>query len=152
MLYPIELGVRKGDSTRCLSACDAALRGAWGLPPALSEALSQTSNHCKKNGATQGCEIEGHRRANFFFLLNHLSKRGVYSQNRTRGFPGLPRTLEAAEAASSPERTEALRLLAANLQKAFYRVRARLFQQNPLRIADPRTGRSSRGGRSAPSD
>ncbi|MCC7423626.1 MAG: hypothetical protein IT428_25445 [Planctomycetaceae bacterium] len=46
------------------------------------------------------------------------------------------RTLEAAEKASSPERTEALRLFAANLQKAFYGFESDFFQQNLLRIAD----------------
>jgi hypothetical protein len=46
------------------------------------------------------------------------------------------RTLEAAEAAASPERAQALRLFAANLQKAFYGFEPDFFQQNLLRIVD----------------
>ncbi len=46
------------------------------------------------------------------------------------------RALEAAEAAASPERAEALRLFAANLQKAFYGFEPDFFQQNLLRIVD----------------
>jgi hypothetical protein len=46
------------------------------------------------------------------------------------------RTVEAAEAAKSPERTEALRLFAANLHKAFYGFEPDFFQQNLLRIVD----------------
>ncbi len=45
------------------------------------------------------------------------------------------RTLEAAEAAR-PERADALRLFAANLQKAFYGFEPDFFQQNLLRIVD----------------
>jgi hypothetical protein len=46
------------------------------------------------------------------------------------------RTVESAEAARSPERVEALRLFAANLQKAFYGFEPDFFQQNLLRIVD----------------
>ena len=46
------------------------------------------------------------------------------------------RALEAAEAAPSPERAEALRLFAANLEKAFYGFEPDFFQQNLLRIVD----------------
>src|SRR4029077_7396473 len=46
------------------------------------------------------------------------------------------RALEAAESASSPERAEALRLFAANLEKAFYGFEPDFFQQNLLRIVD----------------
>jgi hypothetical protein len=46
------------------------------------------------------------------------------------------RTLEAAERASRPERKDALRLFAANLQKAFYSFEPDFFQQNLLRIVD----------------
>src|ERR1022692_504027 len=46
------------------------------------------------------------------------------------------RAAEAAEAASSPGRAEALRLFAANLQKAFYGFEPDFFQQNLLRIVD----------------
>jgi hypothetical protein len=46
------------------------------------------------------------------------------------------RATEAAEAASSPQRAEALRLFAANLEKAFYGFEPDFFQQNLLRIVD----------------
>jgi hypothetical protein len=46
------------------------------------------------------------------------------------------RALEAAEVASRPERKEALRLFAANLQKSFYAFEPDFFQQNLLRIVD----------------
>jgi hypothetical protein len=46
------------------------------------------------------------------------------------------RALEAAEKASSPQRAEALRLFAANLDKAFYGFEPDFFQQNLLRIVD----------------
>jgi hypothetical protein len=46
------------------------------------------------------------------------------------------RAVEAVEAASSPERAEALRLFAANLEKAFYAFEPDFFQQNLLRIVD----------------
>ena len=46
------------------------------------------------------------------------------------------RALEAAETAASPERAEALRLFAANLDKAFYGFEPDFFQQNLLRIVD----------------
>jgi hypothetical protein len=46
------------------------------------------------------------------------------------------RALEAAEQAATPVRAEALRLFAANLQKAFYGFEPDFFQQNLLRIAD----------------
>jgi hypothetical protein len=46
------------------------------------------------------------------------------------------RAVEAAESASSPERAEALRLFAANLEKAFYGFEPDFFQQNLLRIVD----------------
>jgi len=46
------------------------------------------------------------------------------------------RAAEAAEAASSPERAEALRLFAANLQRTFYGFEPDFFQQNLLRIVD----------------
>jgi hypothetical protein len=46
------------------------------------------------------------------------------------------RTLAASEAAASAERKDALRLFAANLQKAFYGFESDFFQQNLLRIAD----------------
>jgi hypothetical protein len=46
------------------------------------------------------------------------------------------RALEAAETATSPERAEALRLFAANLNKAFYGFEPDFFQQNLLRIVD----------------
>jgi hypothetical protein len=46
------------------------------------------------------------------------------------------RALEAAEKAAKPERTDALRLFAANLQKAFYAFEPDFFQQNLLRIVD----------------
>jgi hypothetical protein len=46
------------------------------------------------------------------------------------------RALEAAEKAARPERADALRLFAANLQKAFYGFEPDFFQQNLLRIVD----------------
>jgi len=46
------------------------------------------------------------------------------------------RTLEASEKATKPERADALRLFAANLQKAFYSFEPDFFQQNLLRIVD----------------
>jgi hypothetical protein len=46
------------------------------------------------------------------------------------------RALEAAETSSTPQRTEALRLFAANLEKAFYGFEPDFFQQNLLRIVD----------------
>lgn len=46
------------------------------------------------------------------------------------------RTLEAAEKAEKPERADALRLFAANLQNAFYSFEPDFFQQNLLRIVD----------------
>jgi hypothetical protein len=46
------------------------------------------------------------------------------------------RAVEAAEVASNPGRAEALRLFAANLEKAFYGFEPDFFQQNLLRIVD----------------
>jgi hypothetical protein len=46
------------------------------------------------------------------------------------------RALERAEKATKPERAEALRLFAANLNKAFYGFEPDFFQQNLLRIVD----------------
>jgi hypothetical protein len=46
------------------------------------------------------------------------------------------RAAEAAETASAPGRADALRLFAANLQKAFYGFEPDFFQQNLLRIVD----------------
>src|SRR4029077_7580052 len=46
------------------------------------------------------------------------------------------RALEAAERAATPERATALRLFAANLEKAFYGFEPDFFQQNLLRIVD----------------
>jgi hypothetical protein len=46
------------------------------------------------------------------------------------------KALEAAERTSRPERKDALRLFAANLQKAFYSFEPDFFQQNLLRIVD----------------
>jgi hypothetical protein len=46
------------------------------------------------------------------------------------------RAAEAAKVAASPERAEALRLFAANLEKAFYGFEPDFFQQNLLRIVD----------------
>jgi hypothetical protein len=46
------------------------------------------------------------------------------------------RALYAAEAAKSPERVDALRLFAANLEKAFYGFEPDFFQHNLLRIVD----------------
>jgi hypothetical protein len=46
------------------------------------------------------------------------------------------RALEAVETASTPQRGEALRLFAANLDKAFYGFEPDFFQQNLLRIVD----------------
>jgi hypothetical protein len=46
------------------------------------------------------------------------------------------RTLDAADAARTPERKEALRQFSANLSKAFYSFEPDFFQQNLLRIVD----------------
>jgi hypothetical protein len=46
------------------------------------------------------------------------------------------RALEAAERAARPERRDALRLFAANLEKSFYGFEPDFFQQNLLRIVD----------------
>jgi hypothetical protein len=46
------------------------------------------------------------------------------------------RALEAAERTTRPERRDALRLFAANLQKAFYAFEPDFFHQNLLRIVD----------------
>jgi hypothetical protein len=46
------------------------------------------------------------------------------------------RVLEVAEKATKPDRADALRLFAANLQKAFYGFEPDFFQQNLLRIVD----------------
>lgn len=46
------------------------------------------------------------------------------------------RAVEAAAATRRPERAEALRLFAANLEKAFYSFEPDFFQQNVLRIVD----------------
>jgi hypothetical protein len=46
------------------------------------------------------------------------------------------RALEAAEATPNPERAQALRVFAANLNKAFYGFEPDFFQQNLLRIVD----------------
>jgi hypothetical protein len=46
------------------------------------------------------------------------------------------RALEASERAGRPERRDALRLFAANLQKSFYAFEPDFFQQNLLRIVD----------------
>jgi hypothetical protein len=46
------------------------------------------------------------------------------------------RALEAADTASTPQRADALRLFAANLQKAYYGFEPDFFQQNLLRIVD----------------
>jgi hypothetical protein len=46
------------------------------------------------------------------------------------------RALDAAERSSQPERKDALRLFAANLQKCFYAFEPDFFQQNLLRIVD----------------
>ncbi len=46
------------------------------------------------------------------------------------------RALEAADASKRPDRAEALRLFAANLNKAFYGFEPDFFQQNLLRIVD----------------
>ena len=46
------------------------------------------------------------------------------------------RALEAAETADSSERRDALRMFAANLEKAFYGFEPDFFQQNLLRIVD----------------
>jgi hypothetical protein len=46
------------------------------------------------------------------------------------------RALDAAERSSRPERKDALRLFAANLQKSFYAFEPDFFQQNLLRIVD----------------
>jgi hypothetical protein len=50
------------------------------------------------------------------------------------------RALHAAEIATTPERAEALRLFAANLQKAFYGFEPDFFQHNLLRIVDDAIG------------
>jgi hypothetical protein len=46
------------------------------------------------------------------------------------------RALQAAESAASPQRSNALRLFAANLDKAFYGFEPDFFQQNLVRIVD----------------
>jgi hypothetical protein len=46
------------------------------------------------------------------------------------------RAVQAAEGAGTPQRAEALRLFAANLEKAFYGFEPDFFQQNLLRIVD----------------
>jgi hypothetical protein len=46
------------------------------------------------------------------------------------------RALEAAETTAKPDRVDALRLFAANLQKTFYGFETDFFQQNLLRIVD----------------
>lgn len=46
------------------------------------------------------------------------------------------RALKAAETAASPQRAQALRLFAANLEKAFYGFEPDFFQQNLVRIVD----------------
>jgi hypothetical protein len=46
------------------------------------------------------------------------------------------RALDRAQQAARPERAEALRLFAANLNKAFYGFEPDFFQQNLLRIVD----------------
>jgi hypothetical protein len=46
------------------------------------------------------------------------------------------RAVEAVDAAANPQRAEALRLFAANLEKAFYGFEPDFFQQNLLRIVD----------------
>jgi hypothetical protein len=46
------------------------------------------------------------------------------------------RAAVAADTATRPERAEALKLFAANLQKAFYGFEPDFFQQNLLRIVD----------------
>jgi hypothetical protein len=46
------------------------------------------------------------------------------------------RALEAVETSSSPERAEALRMFATNLEKVFYGFEPDFFQQNLLRIVD----------------
>jgi hypothetical protein len=46
------------------------------------------------------------------------------------------RTLDAARATSSPERADAMRLFAANLDKSFYGFESDFFQQNLIRIID----------------
>lgn len=50
------------------------------------------------------------------------------------------RAMQSAEQAGSPERAEALRLFAANLEKAFYGFEPDFFQQNLARIADDAIG------------
>lgn len=50
------------------------------------------------------------------------------------------RALRAAETAKSPERVEAMRLFAANLEKAFYGFEPDFFQHNLLRIVDDAIG------------
>jgi hypothetical protein len=46
------------------------------------------------------------------------------------------RALKAAETAASPQRVQALRLFAANLEKTFYGFEPDFFQQNLVRIVD----------------
>ena len=46
------------------------------------------------------------------------------------------RAVEAVEKTTNPERADALRLFAANLEKAFYGFEPDFFQQNLLRIVD----------------
>ena len=46
------------------------------------------------------------------------------------------RALKAAETAANPQRTQALRLFAANLEKTFYGFEPDFFQQNLVRIVD----------------
>jgi hypothetical protein len=50
------------------------------------------------------------------------------------------RALHAAESAKDPARAQALRLFAANLEKAFYGFEPDFFQQNLLRIVDDVVG------------
>jgi hypothetical protein len=50
------------------------------------------------------------------------------------------RAIQAAEVTKKPERAEALRLFAANLQKAFYGFEPDFFQHNLLRIVDDAIG------------
>ena len=46
------------------------------------------------------------------------------------------RALQAAETTTSPQRTQALRLFSANLEKTFYGFEPDFFQQNLVRIVD----------------
>jgi hypothetical protein len=50
------------------------------------------------------------------------------------------RALSSAQCARTPERAEALRLFAANLEKTFYAFEPDFFQQNLLRIVDDVVG------------